>query len=113
MVRKYEGEHIGELRWKAMFDALKSAFDRAPKNCITDRYDCLWQQDAATTDNGVTRGRGRGRGAPRPARRSRFWWQDYSEPPVAPEIRDSLGISEDTEFPPLQRSETETSLEEG
>ena len=110
VVRKYEGEHIGELRWKAMFDALKSAFDRAPKNCIIDRYDCLWQHDTATNEDGVSRGRGRGRGGSRPTRRSRFRWQDYSEPPADPEMRKNIGLGEDPEFPPLQSIAAGTSV---
>ena len=45
VVRKYDGDHIGADRYKAMFDVVCAAVDKAPLNSVTNRIDKIWYAD--------------------------------------------------------------------
>ena len=63
VIRVYEGDHIGAIRFSAMKDAVRSALDQAGQNSVTGKYDLLWDKPKGTRG-----GRGHYRGHPTPPR---------------------------------------------
>ena len=61
IMRLYDGTHIGNKRYDAMREAVKSAIDAAPPNRITNVIDCIWQQSKETNTGSGIRGRGSNR----------------------------------------------------
>ena len=57
VVRNYDGEHIGNKRFDLMRDAVRSALDRAQKNAITGKHDCVWTFENERGNDSI-RGRG-------------------------------------------------------
>ena len=80
VVRNYDGEHIGQRRYQAMFDVVASAVESNPVNVVTGTTDKIWSVESKSTDYqadkpryaDVIRGRGGGRGKGR-LRRTPIW----------------------------------------
>ena len=68
VVRKYQGEHIGEQRWIEIEKAVTSAVNRSAFNKFTGKHQLMWVADERNRSTEWRRGdsiRGRGRGAKR------------------------------------------------
>ena len=53
VARSYDGTHIGKRRYKAMFDAVKSALEKSPLNSVNNRHDVLWSSSSSATASAV------------------------------------------------------------
>ena len=53
VTRNYNGDHIGDKRFSAMFDAVKSTLEAAPPNEVTGVQDYLWSSEESGNPTGA------------------------------------------------------------